>query len=49
MLKTGGYTLNRGMALEAFLDLVYRSSFWLAAVIFVAILAYIVYTSLRRE
>jgi hypothetical protein len=30
------------MTLEFFLDLVYRSSFWLAAVIFAAIFAYIV-------
>lgn len=37
------------MTLEAFLDMVYRSTFWLAAVIFVAILAYIVYTSLKRD
>lgn len=49
MLKAGGGEPSRSMALESFLDLVYRSSFWLAAVIFIAILAYIVYTSLRRE
>jgi len=49
MLKAGKEEPSRGMTLESFLDLVYRSSFWLAAVIFAAILAYIVYTSLRRE
>jgi hypothetical protein len=37
------------MTLESFLDLAYRSSFWLAAVIFAAILAYIIYASLKRE
>jgi hypothetical protein len=38
------------MTLESFLDLAYRSSFWLAAVIFAAILAYMVYVSfLRRD
>lgn len=48
-LKTKFFLLNCKMTLEAFLELVYRSSFWLAAVILVAILAYIVYTSLRKE
>jgi flagellar biosynthesis component FlhA len=43
MLKAGRNEPSRGMTIEAFLDLVYRSSFWLAAVIFAAILAYIVY------
>ena len=49
MFKAGMGEPSRGMTLESFLDLVYSSSFWLAAVIFAAILAYIVYTLLRRE
>lgn len=48
-LKTWEMTPSHGMSLEAFLDLVYRSSFWLAAAILTAILAYTVYASLRRR
>jgi len=36
------------MSLDAFLDMAYRSLFWLAIVIFIAILAYIIYSSLEK-
>jgi len=36
------------MSLGAFLDMLYGSLFWLAIVVFIAILVYIVYSSLEK-
>ena len=37
------------MSFEVFLDMLYRSLPWLAALIFIAILAYIVFDTLREK